>query len=133
MTYGDCVADINLDELARFHAEHDVLATVTAVQPPGRFGSLSLRNDGHRIAEFVEKPGGDGGWVNGGFFVLEPRALDYVAGDETVWEREPLAALARDDQLVAYRHRGYWQPMDTLRDRMVLEGDWQADAPWRAW
>ena len=133
MTYGDCVADIDLSELVRFHEEHDVLATVTAVQPPGRFGSLSLRHDGHRIEEFVEKPGGDGGWVNGGFFVLEPGALDYIAGDATVWEQEPLATLARDDQLVAYRHRGYWQPMDTLRDRMVLEEAWQADAPWRAW
>jgi len=133
MTYGDCVADIDINELVRFHKEHDVLATVTAVQPPGRFGSLTLRQEGYRIEEFVEKPGGDGGWVNGGFFVLEPGALDYIAGDATVWEQEPLGTLARDDQLVAYRHRGYWQPMDTLRDRMVLEEAWQADAPWRTW
>jgi glucose-1-phosphate cytidylyltransferase len=113
--------------------EHDVLWTVTAVQPPGRFGSLSLPQEGSRIEEFVEKPGGDGGWVNGGFFVLEPMALEYVEGDATVWEREPLEELARDGQLVAYRHRGYWQPMDTLRDRAVLEEAWRTGAPWRAW
>jgi glucose-1-phosphate cytidylyltransferase len=134
MTYGDCVADVDVTALVRFHREHEVLATVTAVQPPGRFGALSLRHDGNRIDEFVEKPSGDGGWVNGGFFVLEPRVLDYVESDETVWEREPLAGLARDGQLAAYRHAGFWQPMDTLRDKMVLEEHWAAgDAPWKTW
>jgi glucose-1-phosphate cytidylyltransferase len=133
MTYGDCVAAIDMRDLVRFHGEHGVLATVTAVQPPGRFGSLTLRHEGNQIEEFVEKPDDDGGWVNGGFFVLEPEALDYIDGDSTVWEREPLERLARDGQLVAYRHRGYWQPMDTLRDKMVLENDWQKTAPWRVW
>jgi glucose-1-phosphate cytidylyltransferase len=134
MTYGDCVGDVDIGALVDFHREHDVLATVTAVQPPGRFGALSLRHDGNRIEEFVEKPSGDGGWVNGGFFVLESEVLDYVEGDETVWEREPLGGLARDGQLVAYRHSGYWQPMDTLRDRMVLEEHWASgEAPWKSW
>jgi glucose-1-phosphate cytidylyltransferase len=134
MTYGDCVADLDISELVSFHREHEVLATVTAVQPPGRFGTLSLRQEGNRIDEFVEKPRGDGGWVNGGFFVLDPRVLDYIPDDSTIWEREPMEQLARDGQLAAYRHTGYWQPMDTLRDKMVLEERWaQGDAPWKAW
>ena len=134
MTYGDCVADVDITALVQFHRDHDVLATVTAVQPPGRFGTLSLRQEGNRIEEFVEKPRGDGGWVNGGFFVCEPGVLDYVESDASIWEREPLEGLARDDQLVAYRHEGYWQPMDTLRDKMVLEERWASgDAPWKVW
>jgi glucose-1-phosphate cytidylyltransferase len=134
LTYGDCVADIDIGALVEFHREHGVLATVTAVQPPGRFGTLSLRHEGSRIDEFVEKPRGDGGWVNGGFFVVEPGALDYVVDDSTVWEREPMERLARDGQLVAYRHGGFWQPMDTLRDKIVLEERWaQGDAPWKVW
>jgi glucose-1-phosphate cytidylyltransferase len=134
MTYGDCVADVDIAALVRFHRDHDVLATVTAVQPPGRFGTLSLRQEGSRIEEFVEKPRGDGGWVNGGFFVLEPGVLDYVDGEAAVWEREPLENLARDGQLVAFRHEGYWQPMDTLRDKMVLEERWaEGNAPWKVW
>jgi glucose-1-phosphate cytidylyltransferase len=134
MTYGDCVADVDISELVSFHREHNVVATVTAVQPPGRFGTLSLRHEGNRIDEFVEKPRGDGGWVNGGFFVLEPRVLDYIADESTVWEREPMERLARDGELAAYRHTGYWQPMDTLRDKMVLEERWASgDAPWKAW
>ena len=134
LTYGDCVADVDITALVGFHRDHDVLATVTAVQPPGRFGALSLGHDENKIEEFVEKPSGDGGWVNGGFFVCEPRVLDYVESDATVWEREPLEGLARDDQLVAYRHHGYWQPMDTLRDKTVLEERWAADdAPWKTW
>jgi glucose-1-phosphate cytidylyltransferase len=134
MTYGDCVADVDITALVGFHREHSVLATVTAVQPPGRFGALSLRHEGDRIEEFVEKPSGDGGWVNGGFFVCEPGVLDYVESDATVWEREPLEGLARDDQLVAYRHHGYWQNMDTLRDKIVLEERWESgDAPWKVW
>ena len=134
LTYGDCVADVDITALVGFHRDHEVLATVTAVQPPGRFGALSLGHDENKIEEFVEKPSGDGGWVNGGFFVCDPRVLDYVDSDTTVWEREPLEGLARDDQLVAYRHRGYWQPMDTLRDKSVLEERWAAgDAPWKTW
>ncbi|MDX6483403.1 MAG: glucose-phosphate cytidylyltransferase [Gaiellaceae bacterium] len=134
LTYGDCVADVDITALVDFHRDHGVLATVTAVQPPGRFGALSLGHDENKIEEFVEKPSGDGGWVNGGFFVCEPRVLDYVDSDATVWEREPLEGLARDDQLVAYRHHGYWQPMDTLRDKTVLEERWAADdAPWKTW
>ena len=134
MTYGDCVADVDVSALLDFHREHGVLGTVTAVQPPGRFGALSLRHEENKIEEFVEKPSGDGGWVNGGFFVCEPQVLDYVESDATVWEREPLEGLARDDQLVAYQHSGYWQPMDTLRDKTVLEERWAAgDAPWKVW
>jgi len=134
LTYGDCVADVNIGALVDFHREHGVLATVTAVQPPGRFGTLELRHEGDRIEEFVEKPRGDGGWVNGGFFVLEPGALDYIAEDSTVWERGPMEQLARDGQLAAYRHEGYWQPMDTLRDKMVLEEHWaKGTAPWKVW
>ena len=134
LTYGDCVADVDITALVKFHRDHGVQATVTAVQPPGRFGALSLRHDENKIEEFVEKPTGDGGWVNGGFFVCEPQVLDYVESDATVWEREPLEGLARDDQLVAYQHSGYWQPMDTLRDKTVLEERWAAgDAPWKVW
>ena len=134
LTYGDCVADVDITALVKFHRDHGVQATVTAVQPPGRFGALSLRHDESKIEEFVEKPTGDGGWVNGGFFVCEPQVLDYVESDATVWEREPLEGLARDDQLVAYQHSGYWQPMDTLRDKTVLEERWAAgDAPWKVW
>ncbi|MDQ5820882.1 MAG: glucose-1-phosphate cytidylyltransferase [Actinomycetota bacterium] len=134
LTYGDCVADVDITALVAFHRDHGVHATVTAVQPPGRFGALSLRQDENKIEEFVEKPTGDGGWVNGGFFVCEPQVLDYVESDATVWEREPLEGLARDDQLVAYQHSGYWQPMDTLRDKTVLEERWAAgDAPWKVW
>jgi glucose-1-phosphate cytidylyltransferase len=134
LTYGDCVGDVDIGKLVEFHRDHGVLATVTAVQPPGRFGTLNLRHEGSRIEEFVEKPRGDGGWVNGGFFVLEPGALDYISGESTVWEREPMENLARDGQLVAYRHEGYWQPMDTLRDKTVLEERWASgDAPWKVW
>jgi glucose-1-phosphate cytidylyltransferase len=134
MTYGDCVSDIDIGALVEFHREHEVLASVTAVQPPGRFGILSMRHEGNRIDEFVEKPVGDGGWINGGFFVLEPGVLDYIEDDSTVWEREPLERLARDGQLVAYRHTGYWQNMDTLRDKMVLEEQWAGgQAPWKLW
>ena len=132
MTYGDCVSDIDVDELVRYHREHDVLATLTAIQPPGRFGALEL--DGDRITHFMEKPRGDGGWVNGGFFVLEPDVFEYIEDDQTIWEREPLPRLARDGNLAAYRHETYWQNMDTLRDRMVLEQQWAAgNPPWKKW
>ena len=134
MTYGDGVADIDLDALLRFHEEQGRLATVTAVRPPGRFGSLRLDAAGTCVRDFVEKPEGDGGWMNGGFFVLEPGVLEYIGGDETLWERDPLERLAHDGQLAAYRHAGYWQPMDTLRDQRVLESLWESGAaPWKRW
>jgi glucose-1-phosphate cytidylyltransferase len=133
MTYGDCVADIDISALVRFHRDQEALATLTAVQPPGRFGVLDLSADGP-LTGFHEKPVGDGGWVNGGFFVLEPAVLEYIDGDDTVWEREPLERLAAAGRLAAYRHSGFWQPMDTLRDKMVLEQAWASgSAPWRVW
>ena len=108
------------------------LATVTATQPPGRFGALSL--DGHRILSFQEKPQGDGGWINGGFFVLSPKVVDYIDGDHIIWEREPMERLARDGQMSAYFHKGFWQPMDTLRDKNQLEELWNSGrAPWKIW
>jgi len=132
LTYGDGVADVDIDKLIGFHRRNGRLATVTAVQPPGRFGALQLSADS--VHGFQEKPYGDGGWINGGFFVLSPRAIDYIRGDETVWEREPLQELARDGQMSAYRHTGFWQAMDTLRDKQHLEELWvQGRAPWKLW
>ena len=132
--YGDCVSNVDVTKLVRFHREQRVLATLTAIRPPGRFGALTLDPGSDRIETFREKPEGDGGWVNGGFFVLEPGVLDYIEGDETTWEREPLENLARDGQLAAYRHAGYWQNMDSLRDRMVLEEQWASpNPPWKVW
>ena len=132
VTYGDAVADIDLEQLVRFHQSHGKLATVTAVRPPARFGSLNF--DGHRVSTFVEKPQLGEGWINGGFFVLEPRVLDYIEGDSTHWEREPLEQLAQDGELFAYRHEGYWQSMDTLRDVRVLNSAWESgSAPWKCW
>ncbi len=134
MTYGDGVADIDLAALVAFHDAHGRLATVTAVQPPGRFGALDIDEAGESVRAFIEKPEGDGGWMNGGFFVLEPAALDYIEGDATLWEKEPLERLARDGQLAAYRHHGFWQPMDTLRDKRALEELWESGAaPWKQW
>jgi glucose-1-phosphate cytidylyltransferase len=131
-TYGDGIADVNIRELIAFHKSRKVKATLTAVQPPGRFGSLVLED--RLITSFQEKPRGDGGWINGGFFVLSPKVLDAIDGDHTVWEREPLESLARDRMLAAYFHRGFWQPMDTLRDKNHLEELWTAErAPWRVW
>ena len=132
MTYGDGVADVDLKKLIEFHKAHGKLATVTAVRPPARFGGL--RFEGDRVAEFIEKPQIGEGWINGGYFVLEPKVLDYIAEDATVFEREPLERLARDGQLMAYRHEGFWQSMDTLRDVRYLEGLWQSGkAPWKVW
>jgi glucose-1-phosphate cytidylyltransferase len=132
MTYGDGVGNVDITALIAFHRAHGRLATVTAVTPPGRFGALSRQGD--RVDAFMEKPPGDGGTINGGYFVLSPRVLDLVEGDATTWENEPLAALARDGELRAYDHRGFWQPMDTLRDREQLERLWAAGtAPWRVW
>jgi glucose-1-phosphate cytidylyltransferase len=137
LTYGDGVSDVDLTALLDFHRASGNLATLTAVQPPGRFGAFSLQADETRVSAFAEKPNGDGdasAWINGGFFVVEPEALELVDGDATVWEREPLERLAGQGRLGAYRHRGFWQPMDTLRDRMVLEELWEnGRAPWKVW
>lgn len=131
-TYGDGLSDVNIARLLSFHREQGALATICAVQPPGRFGSLDI--DESRITRFTEKPLGDGTWINGGFFVLEPGVLEYVDGDDTVWERDPLERLASDRQLSAYTHRGFWQPMDTLRDKLRLEELWKnGNAPWKKW
>lgn len=132
LTYGDGVADVDLPALIDFHNRHGKLATVTAVQPPGRYGALDVR--GEQVHGFQEKPLGDGGWINGGFFVLEPGIFDYIEGDATTWEYEPMRALAQDGQLMTHVHRGFWQAMDTLRDRSYLEERWKADeAQWRIW
>jgi glucose-1-phosphate cytidylyltransferase len=131
-TYGDGVSDIDITGLIAFHREQATTATVTAVQPPGRFGALDV--DGPRVREFEEKPRGDGGWTNGGFFVLSPEVERYIDGDRTVWEQEPMRELAREGQLASYRHEGFWQAMDTLRDRNHLEELWSSGAaPWRTW
>jgi glucose-1-phosphate cytidylyltransferase len=131
-TYGDGLADVDITKLIAFHRQQDTLATVTAVQPPGRFGALDV--DGDRVNDFREKPPGDGGWTNGGFFVLSPQVARYLSGDATVWEDEPVHELARDGQLACYRHPGFWQAMDTLRDRNHLEAMWSSGgAPWRVW
>ncbi len=133
-TYGDGVADIDLTRLLAFHQEQEALATLTAVQPPGRFGAFKLGEGQTKVEHFREKPHGDGAWINGGFFVLEPEAIDYIDADDTVWEREPMERLAGDGRLAAYRHTGFWHPMDTLRDRKVLEELWvSGDAPWKIW
>ena len=133
-TYGDGVADIDLTRLIAFHRDQNTLATLTAVQPPGRFGVFRLKGGETRIRRFREKPHAEGAWVNGGFFVLEPAVLDYIEGDDTVWEKEPLEQLANDDHLAAYRHQGFWQPMDTLRDKMVLQELWESEnPPWKIW
>jgi glucose-1-phosphate cytidylyltransferase len=134
LTYGDCVADIDIRELLAFHRAEGTLATVTAIQPPGRFGALGLQEGDSRPRSFKEKPLGDGGWVNGGFFVLEPGVLDYIDSDDSIWEREPMERLAEAGELSAYRHGGYWQNLDTLRDKMVLEELWASgNPPWKVW
>jgi glucose-1-phosphate cytidylyltransferase len=131
-TYGDGVSNIDITALIAFHREQGTFATVSAVQPPGRFGALDV--DGERVREFEEKPSGDGGWTNGGFFVLSPGIDRYLDGDRTVWEQEPMRGLARDGQLACYRHEGFWQAMDTLRDRNHLDELWSSGAaPWRTW
>lgn len=131
LTYGDGLADIDLKALIAFHKEQKTLATVTAVQPPGRFGALVV--EGNKVLSFSEKPTGDG-WINGGFFVLSPKVIDYIDGDHTVWEREPMEHLAREGQLSTYVHRGFWQPMDTLRDKLQLEDLWATGkALWKMW
>jgi glucose-1-phosphate cytidylyltransferase len=132
LTWGDGVADINLKELLAFHRAHGKLATVTAVHPPARYGHLQL--DGETVEEFSEKPQTKEGWINGGFFVLEPQVFDYIDGDETHWESKPMKNLAKDRQLMAYRHNSFWQCMDTLREKYILENYWNSgNAPWRIW
>ena len=132
MTYGDGVGNVDIQRLLEFHRGHGRLATVTAVRPPARFGGLEFSGD--YVTRFTEKPQIGEGWINGGFFVLEPQVLDYIAGDETMWEHEPLERLAEEGQLVAYRHDAFWQSMDTLRDVRLLESLWQSkQAPWKVW
>ncbi len=134
MTYGDGVGNIDLTALLAFHRAHGKLATVTAVQPTGRFGAMHLTDDDLTVRSFMEKPKGDGTWISGGFFVLEPEVLELIDGDETVWELGPMQTLASEGQLVAYRHYGFWHPMDTLRDKTVLNEFWKTgNAPWRTW
>ena len=131
-TYGDGVADIDIAALAAFHRSHGGKATLTAVTPPGRYGALSLEGD--KVVEFIEKPPGDQGLINGGFFVLDPSVIGYIAGDDTSWESEPLEKLAREGNLRAHMHKSFWQPMDTLRDKNRLEELWATgDAPWKVW
>ena len=133
-TYGDGVSSVNIRDLIEFHKAQGVLATLTAVQPPGRFGAFQLRHGENKVSSFKEKPDGDGAWVNSGFFVLEPGVMDYIEEDSTTWEKEPMERLAASGELAAYRHDGFWQPMDSLRDKHVLEDLWQSgEAPWKVW
>jgi glucose-1-phosphate cytidylyltransferase len=131
-TYGDGVSDVNITELIAFHRQQGKLATLTTTQPPGRFGAINF--EGNSVTSFQEKPQGDGGWINGGFFVLSPKVLDYIEGDSTIWEREPMEKIASEGQMSAYFHTGFWQPMDTLRDKNHLEELWASGkAPWKTW
>ncbi len=132
LTYGDGVGDVNITQLIAFHKTQNVKATLTAVRPPGRFGALTLKTN--KVESFSEKLEGDGAVINGGFFVLSPKVIDYITGDKTIWEREPLERLAEDGELAAFQHNGFWQPMDTLRDKIYLEELWQTrKAPWKVW
>jgi glucose-1-phosphate cytidylyltransferase len=133
-TYGDGVSDINIRKLIEFHKSQNTVATITAVQPPGRFGVINIKEDENILLSFKEKPKGDGAWVNGGFFVIEPEGLDYISDDMSVWEQEPMQNLASEGMLSAYKHYGFWQPMDTLRDKSYLEELWNSGkAPWKVW
>ncbi len=134
LTYGDGVADVNIADLVAFHKKQGKLCTMTAMQPPGRWGAFTLGEDEVKVKQFREKPQGDGAWINGGFFVCEPKVIDYIEGDATVWEREPMTGIAHDGEMVAYKHTGFWQPMDTLRDKNLLEELWESGkAPWKVW
>ena len=130
-TYGDGVSDVDVTKLIDFHKTHGKAATITAVSPPGRFGALEF--DGEHVRSFREKPAGDGGLINGGFFVLDPSVIDLIEDEQTIWEQQPLEQLAAAGELVAHRHKGFWQPMDTLRDKTYLEELWRDDAPWKCW
>ena len=132
-TYGDAVSDVDIGELIKFHRTHGRLATVTAVQPIGRFGNLETKGENSRVTAFEEKPAGDGGWINGGFFVLKPKVLELIPDDMEPWERNPMRTLVAEKQLEAYHHHGFWQCMDTLRDRINLEEMWERGAPWKTW
>jgi glucose-1-phosphate cytidylyltransferase len=132
LTYGDGVADLDIRAVVDFHKKHKRLATITAVPSPGRFGILDISVD-EAVRRFHEKPEAEMGWINGGFFVAEPGVIDYIDGDDTMWERDPLERLARDGQLIAYRHTGFWMAMDTLRDRRQLQSLWESAAPWKRW
>jgi glucose-1-phosphate cytidylyltransferase len=133
LTYGDGVSDVNIADVVSFHKDHGKLATVTSTQPSGRFGALELA-DNNRVNGFQEKPNGDGSWINAGFFVMQPEVFDYIEGDGTFLEREPMENLVRDEQLMAYKHTGFWQPMDTLRDKNYLDHLWKSGAaPWKKW
>ena len=132
-TYGDGVGDVDITRLVEFHKKHNKLATLTAMRPPGRYGVIKF-GEADRICSFQEKPDGEGGWINGGFFVLKSGVIDRIAGDSTIWEQEPLRGLARDGQLFAFKHNGFWQPMDTLRERTYLDNLWvKGAAPWKTW
>jgi len=131
-TYGDGLGNINITELIKYHKNQKTTATITAVQPPGRFGKLDIEDS--KITQFVEKPSGDGNWINGGFFVLEPDVFDYIEGDDTIWEKKPLEKLAMSGNLSAFKHQGFWQPLDTLRDKNYLEEMWHSEkATWKVW
>ena len=133
LTYGDGLGNVDIADLVKFHQNHGKLATVTAAQPLGRFGAMEVGQNG-QVKKFQEKPDGDHAWINAGFFVLQPKILDYISGDDVLWEKEPLANLAKDGQLMAYQHHGFWQPMDTLREKNILENLWQTGkAPWKVW
>jgi len=134
LTYGDGVADVRIDKLLSFHKKQGRLCTMSAMQPPGRWGAFTLHDDEVLVKQFREKPQGDGAWINGGFFVCEPSVIDYIEGDAIVWEREPMTHLAYGGQMAAYKHTGFWQPMDTLRDKHLLEELWASDnPPWKVW
>jgi glucose-1-phosphate cytidylyltransferase len=131
-TYGDGVSDVNISEVIKFHQKNKKSATVTSIQPPGRFGNLELNDN--LVSKFIEKPQGDGGWINGGFFVLEHDVFDYINDDTTIWEKESLEKLAEKNQLIAFKHKGFWQPLDTLRDKNSLEKLWASNkASWKVW
>lgn len=133
LTYGDGVGNVNIQELLNFHKKHGKLLTVTAVQPSGRFGALNI-NDSGSVTSFLEKPKGDGAWINGGYFVCDPGIFNYISGDNTIWEKEPIEQMAKEGEMVAYKHTGYWKPMDTLRDKQELEAEWNSGiASWKIW
>ena len=133
LTYGDGVSDVNISQLVDFHKQHGKFCTVTAVQPSGRFGALNISED-NEVLSFMEKPKGDGSWINGGFFVCEPAVFDFIDGDDTTWEKEPMENIARERQMYTFKHSGFWKPMDTLRDKHELEADWVlGKARWKSW